>query len=355
MPRPTTAVIDLRALRGNLRVARARAGSARLMAVIKADAYGHGLRRVLPALDDADALALLEIDAAAQLRDLGVSKPLVLLEGFFDERELEICAALSLSVVVHHADQVEMLLRAKLARAVEVHLKLNSGMNRLGFLQAAFVESLDRLGGCAYVSRIVSITHFADAEGPRGVDWQLDRLREVSAPRRLPVSAANSAALLRYPQSVGDWVRPGIMLYGASPLATAADDLGLAPVMTLRSRIIATQALSAGDSVGYGCRFVAPAPMRIGVVACGYGDGYPRHAPGGTPVLVDGRPTGTIGLVSMDMLTVDLTALPAAGTGSDVVLWGRGLPVELVASSSGTVSYELLCALKPRVPVSVEG
>lgn len=352
MPRPTEAIVDLNALRNNLRVARTRAKQARIIAVVKADAYGHGFDRVLPALNDADALAMLELDVAAHARALGFQKPLLLLEGFFDAAELDAFSALSLTAVIHHADQVEMLCAARLQRPVDVHVKLNSGMNRLGFAPAAFAKAVSTLRASENVADIVAMTHFADADGARGVDWQLERLRAAMPGLSLPVAAANSAALLRYPQSHGDWVRPGIMLYGASPFPeAAADSFGLQPVMTLRSRIISTQQLAAGDSVGYGCTFTAGRPMRIGIVACGYGDGYPRHAPGGTPVLVDGQLTGTVGLVSMDLLVVDLSALAKAGVGSDVTLWGRGLPVEAVAKAAGTVSYELLCALKARVPV----
>ena len=352
MPRPIDAVIDLGALRSNLHLARERAGQAHVLAVVKADAYGHGFARVFPAFSDADGLAMLELDAALLARELGYKKPLLLLEGFFDSAELAMFSEHSLTTVVHHPDQVEMLCAASLSRPIDVHLKINTGMNRLGFTPKAFAAAIETLRGSANVRSLTAMTHFADADGARGVDWQLERLRAAMPAPALPFAAANSAALLRYPQAVGDWVRPGIMLYGASPFADeTAQALGLQAVMSLRSRIIATQQLAPGDSVGYGCTYTTDRPMRIGIVACGYGDGYPRHAPANTPVLVDGQPTGTIGLVSMDMLAVDLTGRQAAGVGSAVTLWGRGLPVETVASAAGTVSYELLCALKARVPV----
>ena len=356
MPRPIDAVIDLDALRDNLRVAKVHAQRARVLAVVKANAYGHGFARVFSALSHADGLAMLELDAALKARELRYEKPLLLLEGFFDNAELRTFSEHSLTAVVHHPDQIEMLRASRLSRPIDVHLKINTGMNRLGLAPLVFSAAVASLRESANVASVVAMTHFADADGARGVDWQLERLRAASQGLTLPVSAANSAALLRYPQTHGDWVRPGIMLYGVSPFNDAdAKSFGLQPVMTLRSRVISTQQLMPGDGVGYGCTFTARRAMRIGIVACGYGDGYPRHAPAGTPVLVDGQQTGTVGLVSMDMLAVDLTDLQAVGVGSAVTLWGRGLPVETVAGVAGTVSYELLCSLKARVPVTVEG
>lgn len=356
MPRPIEAIVDLSALRNNLRVAKKHAQQARVFAVVKADAYGHGFDRVYPALSQADGLAMLELDSAIRVREIGYQKPLLLLEGFFDSREIETFSAQSLTTVVHHADQVDMLCAARIPRPIDVHLKINTGMNRLGFAPKAFAAAAAALRASANVGSLVAMTHFAGADGERGVDWQLERLRAAMPGTGLPLAAANSAALLRHPQALGDWVRPGIMLYGASPFVDVdAETFGLKPVMTLRSRVISTQQLLPGDSVGYGCTFSAERSMRIGIVACGYGDGYPRHAPVATPVLVDGQRTGTVGLVSMDMLAVDLSSLEAAGVGSEVILWGRGLPVETVATAAGTVSYELLCSLKSRVPVSVEG
>ncbi len=231
-------------------------------------------------------------------------------------------------------------------------LKLNTGMNRLGLTAAELRPALARLQASRNVGEITLMTHFACADDERGIAWQLERFEAATAGLDLPVSLANSAALLRYPHAARDWVRVGIMLYGASPFADeSAAALGLEPAMTLESRLIATHTLAAGEAVGYGATFRAEGPMRIGVVACGYADGYPRHAATGTPVLVDGRRTRTLGRVSMDMLCVDLTDLPGAGIGSAVVLWGEGLPVEEVAAAAGTISYELLCALAPRVPV----
>jgi alanine racemase len=245
-----------------------------------------------------------------------------------------------------------MLEALPLAAPVDVFLKLNTGMNRLGLAAQELRPAVARLQASRNVGEITLMTHFASADDERGIAWQLDGFEAVTAGLGLPVSLANSATLLRYPQAARGWVRIGIMLYGASPFADeTATQLGLEPVMTLESRLIAVHALSAGEAVGYGAAFRAPAPMRIGVAACGYADGYPRHAGTGTPVLVGGRRTRTLGRVSMDMLCVDLTGVPEAGVGSPVVLWGEGLPVEEVAAAAGTISYELLCALAPRVPV----
>jgi alanine racemase len=323
-----------------------------MLAVVKANAYGHGLMRAAAALAEADGYAVLDLDAAAQLRDAGYNSRIVLLEGFFDAGELLHFADYRLTAVVHSLEQVEAIEQVHVPRPIDVMVKLNSGMNRLGFSEAEFAAALSRLRECDNVAEIIVMTHFACAEDDKGVDWQLEMFRRVTAEARLPVSLANSATIVRYPELAADWARPGIMLYGASPFAErSAQQLGLRPAMTLSSRIIATQTLEPGAAVGYGASFVARERMRIGVVACGYADGYPRHAPSGTPVLVVGCRSSLVGRVSMDMMCVDLTHVPHAGIGAEVVLWGQGLPVEEVAAAAGTVSYELLCALAPRVPM----
>ena len=364
--RPIKATINLAALTGNLAVVRRHASASRIWAVVKADAYGHGLMRLLPALLGADGLALLELEAALALRGAGHGGPLLLLEGFFSPDELAIFARERLAAVVHCEEQLVMLERAALSAPLSVYVKFNTGMNRLGFEPAQAAAVLARLRACKTVAELALMTHFADADGARGVAAALQcmqRVEQAAAPiaGSLPASFANSAALLRYPETHRDWVRPGIMLYGCTPfgddLATPAAQFGLQPVMTLRSRIIAVQELRPGNRVGYGGTFTAASPMRVGIVACGYADGYPRHAPGGpdrgTPLLVDGQRTRTLGRVSMDMLFADLTRLPASGVGSEVTLWGEGLSADEVALACGTVSYELLCALAPRVPVEV--
>ena len=348
--RPLTAVIDLGALRHNLDVARRHAPHSRVLAVVKANAYGHGIERAARALADADGFSLLELDAAVALRETGFAGRIVLLEGFFEPNELAVLAQYRITPVIHCAEQIGALAAWRDKTKLDVLLKMNSGMNRLGFQPAAFPGALAALRENPAVNSVTVMTHFANADDARGVEWQLRVFDPLAG--GCPASLANSAAILRYPETHRDWVRPGIMLYGCSPFAErVGPEVGLQPVMTLKSEIIAIRDLVPGDTVGYGGMFTAARAMRIGVVACGYADGYPRHAPNGTPVLVDGVPTGTVGRVSMDMLCVDLGPVPAAQVGSPVVLWGEGNPVERVAIASGTIGYELLCALAPRVRV----
>lgn len=354
MSRPIRATLDLSALRGNFSIARQSAQGAALWAVIKANAYGHGLMRAAEALDDlADGYALLDLDDAVALREAGFRQPILLLEGFFEADELLLFAEYGLTPVVHTLEQAEMLTSTALPARLPVYLKLNTGMNRLGLSAEEFHPVLTALETTPCVSAITLMTHFADADLERGIAWQMAHFEEAIRGCAYPVSLANSAALLRFPEVRRGWARPGIMLYGSSPFpqVESAEALGLRPVMTLSSQLIAVQELKAGERVGYGGIFAAERPMRIGIVACGYADGYPRHAPSGTPILVEGRRTRTVGRVSMDMIMVDLEGIPDAGIGSPVVLWGEGLPVDDVAAAAGTVSYELLCALTARVPV----
>jgi len=371
MPRPIQAHIDLSALENNLHVARRAAPSARIMAVIKAEGYGHGLTRVAEALSAADGFALLDIQDAVRLRENGFRQTILLLEGAFNAEDLALVAGHDLACVIHSAWQIALLDAYPGKSSLDVWLKVNSGMNRLGFTPQQAAQAMEQLCRHRAVRSITLMTHFANADEARGIAEPLALFNDFAAPYRVARSLANSAALLRYPETHGDWVRPGLMLYGASPFAeVSAQQLGLQPAMTLRSRIIAVQELRAGDEVGYGALFRAEHPMRIGIVACGYADGYPRHAPSGrvepeapgtptpcgwnsTPVLVDGQMTQTLGRVSMDMLYADLSKLPQAGVGSSVTLWGEGLPVEEVARAAETVSYELMCALAARVPVVV--
>ncbi len=351
--RPIRARIDSAALRHNLDAARRRAPRSRICAVVKANAYGHGLARAARALAAAEGLALIELEAALELRRAGERRPIMLLQGFFSPEELEPIAAHGLTTVVHDTEQLAMLEKARLPKRIAVVAKLNTGMNRLGFPAENVRSVLDRLRNCPSAGAVALMTHFADADGKRGVRWQLERFEAATAGVDLPRSLANSAALLRYPESHKDWVRPGIMLYGCSPFPDeSAETLGLKPAMTLASELIAVRDLRPGDSVGYGGTYSASGPMRIGIVACGYADGYPRHAPTSTPILVCGRRTRTLGRVAMDMLFADLTGIPEAAVGSPVTLWGEGLSADEVAASAGTVSYELLCALTPRVTVA---
>jgi len=354
MARPIVAVVDLAAIAANVARARQLAAGAEVLAVVKANAYGHGLQRVLPALAGADGLALVELEAALSLRAAGYAKPILLLEGFFEARELVPIADAALGIVVHDAAQIRMLETASLTRPLDVYVKVNAGMNRLGIAPADVASACERLARLPTVEGLRLMMHFARSDEEDGIAEARTRFERACDGLPYPRSLANSAGVVRFPEVGGDSVRPGIMLYGATPFAhRSAASLGLAPAMTLRSKLIGIQTLAPGDAVGYGGTFVAAQPTRIGVVACGYGDGYPRHAPNGTPVLVCGRSVPTAGRVSMDMLTVDLTRVPEASTGSGVVLWGEGLPVDDVAAAAGTVGYQLLCAVTQRVPFAL--
>ncbi|MCA1978668.1 MAG: alanine racemase [Thiobacillus sp.] len=350
--RPIKARISTGAMAHNLRAARRYAGSASVFAVVKANAYGHGLSRARRAFAAADGFAVLTLEEAANLRQMGVEQPILLLEGIFSPDEVAACAELGLWPVLHHSAQLDWLERAPPSRPLTVFLKFDSGMHRLGFPLAGHREIVQRVRQMRGVADLNLMTHFAQADEPAGVDWQLRPFLAELAAYGLPWSSANSAALLRYPESLGDWVRPGIMLYGSSPFADqTASDLGLRPAMRLESEVIAVQTLQPGEGVGYGQLFRAERTTRVGVVACGYADGYPRLAPTGTPIAVCGQTTRTLGRVSMDMLCVDLSDCPQAGLGSPVELWGEAVPVDAVAAAAGTISYELLCALAARVPV----
>ncbi len=354
--RPIRATIHPAALKHNLALARARAPDSRTFAVIKANGYGHGMLRVAKALADTDGFAVLGVEEGIALRHAGLRQTILLLEGCFTADEVALAAQHQLAAVVHSEDQLLMLESAVVSQPLDVFVKLNTGMNRLGLPLARFWGVYDRLKLCKAVRDITLMTHFATADGLQGVNEQLERFNNLTAEINKPKTLANSAAILRYPETHADWIRPGIMLYGATPFSDqGAAELGLKPAMTLSSELIAVQNLSAGDSVGYGQLFTADRPMAVGVVACGYADGYPRHAPTGTPVMVAGQRTRTLGRVSMDMLCVDLTDIPQAGIGSPVELWGANIPVDAVATAAGTVGYELLCALAPRVPVVVHG
>ena len=350
MTRPTRALIDLGALRHNYQLAR-RLHGGRALAVVKANAYGHGALRCAIALAGvADGYAVAFAQEAIELREGGVKGPILLLEGCFDDDELLQAQQLGLWVVVHQPEQIAMIERTTLAaRSLRIWLKINTGMNRAGFNPDEVRAAHARLTACAAVESITLMTHFARADEP-DQDATAIQLRTFDlATAGLPGdrSLANSGGVLGWPNARRDWARPGILLYGADPMPAA--NSGLMPVMSLLSRIIHVRKLQAGDALGYGATFVATKPTRVGLVAIGYADGYPRTAPSGTPVQVDGMPARTLGRVSMDMMTIDLTDLPQAGIGSEVELWGRNINVNDVAQAAGTISYELLCNVK-RVP-----
>ena len=376
MPRPIQALIHSDALAHNIGRARAAAPDARVWAVVKANAYGHGIERAFEGLRGADGFALLDFDEAQRLRTLGWRGPILMLEGCFEQRDLELCSRLGLWHTVHCDAQIDWLAEHKTHTPHRVFLKLNSGMNRLGFTPTAFRGAWARLELLPQVDEISLMTHFSDADSDRGVAHQLAVFEAATHDIAGERTLANSAATLRHgalgqavpPRVDGDWVRAGIMSYGSAPdyPERTITDWALRPAMTLRSKLIGVQQLQAGDTVGYGSAFTADGPLRIGVVACGYADGYPRLAPTGTPVLVDGVRTRIVGRVSMDMMTVDLTPVPRATIGSEVTLWGHGpapasapdaaptiLSLDEIAHAAGTIGYELMCALAQRVPVTV--
>ena len=327
MPRPIQATIHTEALRHNLARMRAAAPDAKVWGVVKANAYGHGIERVFEGLRGADGFALLDLQEAERVRALGWRGPILLLEGVFEPRDLELCSRLNLWHTVHCDEQIDMLAMHKTHQPHRVFLKMNSGMNRLGFAPHRFRSAWTRLDALPQVDEISLMTHFSDADGPKGIAQQVRVFDEIT--RDLPGerTLSNSAASLRFGMDAGvraDSIRPGIAVYGSAPDYPDHDiaHWDLQPTMTLAARIIAVQDLAPGDTVGYGSSFTADAPLRIGVVACGYADGYPRHCSTGTPVLVDGVRTRMVGRVSMDMITVDLTPVPEAGFGAQVTMWG---------------------------------
>ncbi len=349
MTRPARVTVDLDALRHNLQRVRTLAPASRVMAIIKADAYGHGIERAAKTLAGADAFGVSCLEEAQQLRASGVSLPIVLLEGPFSGAELDAIAPLDLEIVIHCPAQLELLEKSDLHQPVGVWLKVDSGMHRLGFDPAGVPSAWQRLKACGRVRGTIRLmTHLAKAgiPGDAMTTRQLQCFAAACADLPGERSIANSAAILACPESHAQWVRPGLMLYGVSPLLSGrGTDHGLQPVMGLHSELISVRRVRAGESVGYGASWSCPEDMPIGVVAAGYGDGFPRHAQSGTPILVGGVRCAIIGFASMDMLTVDLRAAPQARVGTAVELWGANLPIEEVAAHSGTVPYELLCGV----------
>lgn len=353
MTRPTFVEINTQALQHNLQRVRVHAPHSAVLAMIKANAYGHGLIKVAHALAGADALGVAFLEEALQLRAAGIQQPIVLMEGFFTAAELTEMVQHDLEIVVHHAEQLTMLESVKLAQPLTVWLKIDTGMHRLGFAPAQVQAAWQRLQQCANVKpEIGLLSHFADPDDLTKPTTSLQFACFNTCVQGLPQlrTLANSAAIIAWPDTHYEWVRPGIMLYGVSPFAgsVGADD-DLQVVMTLRSELIAIHQLQKGDAIGYGGTWICDEDMLMGVVAIGYGDGYPRHAVNGTPVLVNGKIVQLAGRVSMDMITVDLRTQPNAKVGDPVVLWGEGLPVEQVARFADTIAYELLCGVTERV------
>ncbi len=356
MSRHAEAVINLAHFRHNYQVAKTYAGAARVLAVLKANGYGQGAVQLARALPMADAFGVACLEEALELRAAGVTQPILLMAGFFAAAELPAIIAHRLDLVIHSREQVDALLAfrpsARSAGTLTLWLKLDSGMHRLGLTPGAFRSVWQRLRACALVGEIRLMSHLASADVPGDpfVAEQISIFEAATAGIEGLISLANSAALVALPQARRDWVRPGIMLYGASPFAVphpvSAD---LRPVMTLRARLIAVREIGVGESVGYGHTWQAMQPSRVGTLAIGYGDGYPRHARSGTPVLVNGRRAALVGRVSMDMLTVDLTDIAAARAGDTAILWGEGLPATEVAAWADTISYELFTGVNRRV------
>ena len=368
MPRPIQVTVHTAALSHNVRRARASAPDAKVWAIVKANAYGHGIERAFEGLKSADGFALLDLDEAKRLRALDWRGPILLLEGCFDARDLEVCSRLGLWHVVHCNEQIDMLAAHKTIQPHRVFLKMNSGMNRLGFKPERYRAAWTQLNALPQVDEISLMTHFSDADTAKGISAQMQVFESVTHDLPGERSLSNSAGNLRHSSALAaksDWIRPGIAVYGSAPdyPEHSAEHWGLMPTMSLNSKIIGIQNLVAGDTLGYGSSFTADRPMRIGVAACGYADGYPRHCGTGTPILVDGVRCRMVGRVSMDMVTVDLAPVPQTGMGGDVTLWGRSLnspfggamlSIDEVAHAGGTVGYELMCAVAQRVPVMVD-
>lgn len=352
--RPLVATIDLSAIVHNYAVAKRCAPGRQAFAVVKANAYGHGVREVVTALHDvADGFAVASLEEAAEVRALHGTARILLLEGCFAADEYPIAAQLGLDLLLHSEQQAEQLLATSLGRPLNVWLKLDSGMHRLGLSATAVREWHARLQGAPQVAELNLLSHFAcaDERGSETTELQLEQFLELLDLQFAQRSLANSAAILTIPAAHMDWLRPGIMLYGATPCADlGVAELGLRPAMSLTAQLIACRDVAVGETVGYGGTWRAERPSRIGTLSCGYADGYPRHAPAGTPVIVRGQRVTLVGRVSMDMLTVDLTDLPAAEIGDTVELWGAQLPVDEVAQAAGTIGYELLSKVTARVP-----
>lgn len=359
MTRPARVVVDLAALRHNLSRVRVLAPASRVMAVVKADAYGHGIARVVQALAGADAFGVACLEEAQEVAAARVRRPVLLLEGPFSAAELPLISKSGFESVIHDESQLQMLERTRLPRPLKVWLKIDSGMHRLGFDPASAAAAWRRLRDCAAVDGAPRLmTHLARAAQPGDelTREQLRRFDAACAGLDGEQSVANSAALIGWPECHRHWVRPGLMLYGVSPIegCTGAGH-GLLPAMQFVSELIAVRNVAAGESIGYGAGFRCPEDMRIGVVAAGYGDGFPRQARTGAPVLVRGRRTAIVGVASMDMLTVDLRPVPDAVVGDPVELWGGGLPVEELARHAGTIPYELLCGVQKRLSFIAHG
>ncbi len=355
MSRPAKVVISLSALRHNFSRIRTLVPNSKIMAIVKADAYGHGITQIAKSLEYADAFGVACLEEAKKIRQVNIKQRINLLEGPYDGGELSEISKLGLEIVVHDVSQIEMLEKTQLEKPIDVWLKIDTGMHRLGFFPEVVNQIMIRLQQTNNVKDIRLMTHLANAndrDSPMA-SQQIQCFKQISEHQNIEKTIANSAGIIAFPDSHADWVRPGIMLYGVSPFSNS-DGLqeGLKPVMTLRSKLIAVKQLKSGVPVGYGATWRCPENMLVGVVAAGYGDGYPRYAKGDASVLVNNKKVGLIGRASMDMLTVDLRSQPQAKTGDPVVLWGNGLPIEEIANHANTIPYEILCAVHKRLQFS---
>ena len=359
MTRAARAVINLGALQHNLQRAKSAAPKSLQFAVIKANGYGHGMVQVAQALKESDGFGVASVEEAVELINAGIKQPLLLLEGFFHADELELILQHELQIVVHHEQQLNALeafstKNTSNQKTITIWLKVDTGMHRLGFDPGDVEKVYERLMACDVVRKPLRLmTHLADADDMHNntTQQQIELFNTVLTDEKVERSVANSAGILGWMGSYSDIARPGILLYGASPfLKESGETRGLHPVMTLCSELIAIKQCKKGDAVGYGGSWVCPEDMSVGVVGIGYGDGYPRHAKQGTSVLVDGNRVSLVGRVSMDMICVDLRECPDAQVGSDVILWGEGLPAEEIAESASTIAYDLFCGVTSRVP-----
>jgi len=352
MTRPARARINLQALQHNFSLAQQAAPDSQVMAIIKANAYGHGLVSIAQALPAASAFGVACMDEAITLREAGFDRRIVLLEGLFGPDEINLIGGYRLDVVIHHDSQLQWLAQGHLLRPLDVWLKIDTGMHRLGFSPDSISDITTRLQQITQVGTVRYMTHFPCADDLDNPDTrqQIDAFGHALAAVDGEHSLANSAGILGWPAARADWIRPGIMLYGSSPLCgRTAQSLDLQPVMTLSTKLIAVNVRKQGDTIGYGGDWSCPADMPIGVAAIGYGDGYPRHAPSGTPVRVKGRAASLVGRVSMDMVCIDLRNVPDPQVGDEVILWGEGLPIDDIAAAADSISYELLCGVGSRV------
>nr|WP_314263567.1 alanine racemase [uncultured Moellerella sp.] len=352
MPRPICATIYLQHFTHNLSVIRQFTGQSKIWSVVKANAYGHGIDAIWPALAATDGFALLDLNEAIKLRNSGWIGPILLLEGFFQPEDIQVIEQYNLMTSIHHEWQLDALEQANVKHPIDIYVKLNSGMNRLGFKQTEYESVIERLKKINSVGSLTLMAHFANSDNEKGIATSHNMIKQFEH-LGLNTCVANSGALLWHPQTHYDWIRTGIVLYGGSPSGNAVDivDLNLKATMSLTSEIIAIFQIEAGESIGYGSKFTATQPMRIATVACGYADGYPRHAPTGTPVWVNDKHCGLLGTISMDMLTIDISDCPEAQIGTAVELWGENLSIDIVAKQAGTIGYELMCALAQRVPI----